>query len=25
QEKVQAIVRNLARQNCSGDSKNICS
>ncbi|MCQ4179788.1 transcriptional regulator, partial [Klebsiella pneumoniae] len=24
-EKVQAIVRNLARQNCSGDSKNICS
>ncbi|HCR5849114.1 TPA: transcriptional regulator, partial [Shigella flexneri] len=20
-----AIVRNLARQNCSGDSKNICS
>ncbi|HCS1557856.1 TPA: transcriptional regulator, partial [Shigella flexneri] len=25
QEKIQAIVRNLARQNCSGDSKNICS
>ncbi|HCS3096444.1 TPA: transcriptional regulator, partial [Shigella flexneri] len=22
---IQAIVRNLARQNCSGDSKNICS
>ncbi|EIQ16604.1 transcriptional repressor of chromosomal ars operon [Shigella flexneri K-315] len=25
QEKIQAIVRNLARQNCSADSKNICS
>ena len=25
QEKVQVIVRNLARQNCSADSKNICS
>lgn len=25
QEKVQVIVRNLARQNCSEDSKNICS
>ncbi|ENR0085002.1 transcriptional regulator, partial [Escherichia coli] len=25
QEKVQVIVRNLARQNCSVDSKNTCS
>ncbi|HAI8686734.1 As(III)-sensing metalloregulatory transcriptional repressor ArsR [Escherichia marmotae] len=25
QENVQAIVRNLARQNCSADSKTICS